>query len=62
LQGRTIGEMRIRSRTGASVVALLRGGKLIPNPGADFRFEPGDTVAVIGHGDADTAFADMVRG
>ena len=42
-------------------LALLRSGKLIPNPGADFRFESGDRVAVIGHGDAHDAFAGMVR-
>jgi len=60
--GRTIGELRIRTRTGASVVALLRSGKLIPNPGADLQFEAGDRMAVIGHGDAHTAFAAMVHG
>lgn len=46
--GRTIGELNIRRRTGVSVVGVIRGGRLQPNPDADFRFEAGDNVASIG--------------
>lgn len=48
LIGRTIGELKIRTQTGVSVVGVMRDGVLHPNPGPDFRFGPGDFVAVIG--------------
>ena len=48
LTGRTIGEGMIRTKTGASVVAVIRGETSIPGPGPDFRFEVGDTALVIG--------------
>ncbi len=48
LSGRTIGEACIRSRTGASVVGVLRGGTFFPNPDAEYCFADGDMAAVIG--------------
>jgi len=45
---RTIGELEIRSQSGVSVVGVMRGATLHPNPGPEFRFASGDTVAVIG--------------
>jgi TrkA domain protein len=46
--GRTLGETRARTRTGASIVAVLRDSQVIASPGPDFRFEPGDSVVVVG--------------
>ncbi len=46
--GKTIGELAIRSRTGVSVVGVMRGGNLHSNPDAEFRFMPEDIVAIIG--------------
>lgn len=46
--GGTIGDRRIRTRTGVSVVAVLRGETPIPSPGPDFRLEPDDTLVVVG--------------
>lgn len=46
--GRTIGDARIRTRTGVSVVAVIRAEKAFPAPGPDFRFEAGDTLVVVG--------------
>ena len=48
LVGRSLAQADIRSRTGASVVALFRGGRLIPNPKSMIVFETGDRIAVIG--------------
>ena len=48
LAGQTIGEAAIRRQTGASVVGVMRGETLHPNPQIDYRFAPGDLVAVIG--------------
>lgn len=45
---RTLGELAIRTRTGASVVGVIRGGQFVPSPGADFRLEAGDLVAAVG--------------
>jgi TrkA domain protein len=44
----TIGDGRYRTRTGASVVAVIRTGSSIPAPGPDFSFEPGDVIVAVG--------------
>ncbi|HEY0485568.1 MAG TPA: cation:proton antiporter regulatory subunit [Mycobacteriales bacterium] len=46
--GRTLAEVEIRSRTGASVVAIVRGDTVIPSPGAEQRFRTSDKVVVVG--------------
>ncbi len=45
---RTLAELELRARTGASVVALFRADALIPSPASDFRIEPGDRLGLIG--------------
>jgi monovalent cation:H+ antiporter-2, CPA2 family len=59
--GRTIGELGVRSETGASVLAVVRGEKVIPNPGADLRLEPGDAVGILGKPDQREAFRALAR-
>jgi TrkA domain protein len=44
----TIGDARIRTRTGVSVVAVIRREQAIPAPGPEFRLDPGDTLVVVG--------------
>lgn len=46
--GRTLGETAARTRTGASIVAVLRGDRTLLSPAPDFRFEVGDEVVVVG--------------
>jgi CPA2 family monovalent cation:H+ antiporter-2 len=46
--GQSIGESAIRQRTGVSLVAILRKGEVIANPGADIALQSGDQVAVLG--------------
>lgn len=46
--GGTIGETGARTRTGTSIVALLRDEEAIPAPGPDERLEAGDTLVVVG--------------
>jgi CPA2 family monovalent cation:H+ antiporter-2 len=48
LLGRTIGELAVRTETGASVLAVVRGDEVISNPGAGLRLEPGDAVGILG--------------
>jgi len=44
----TIGEGEFRTRTGASIVAIVRGDTTIPAPGPDVRFQSGDVAVAIG--------------
>jgi CPA2 family monovalent cation:H+ antiporter-2 len=60
--GRTIGDLGVRSETGASVLAVVRGEKVIPNPGADLRLESGDAVGVLGTPEQRAAFRALARG
>ena len=46
--GRVLGETRMRTETGASVVAVLRRAEAIPSPTPDFRLAGGDTLIVVG--------------
>ena len=46
--GRTIADTEARSRTGVSVVAIVRGDRAIPAPAPDQRLEAGDTLVVVG--------------
>ncbi len=46
--GETIRSLDIRARTGASVVAVIRGEDVFRNPGPTWRFEVGDVVSAIG--------------
>lgn len=46
--GRSIGQMRIRTQTGASIVAVLRPSGSVPAPEPDFVMQAGDTVVVAG--------------
>lgn len=48
LIGKSIKELEIRSKTGVSVVGILRKGTLIPNPDGNFIFKKNDYIATIG--------------
>jgi monovalent cation:H+ antiporter-2, CPA2 family len=61
LLGRTIGGLKVRSKTGASVLAVVRGERVITNPGADLRLEPGDAVGVLGTPEQRAAFRALAR-
>lgn len=46
--GRTIGDARLRTRTGVSVVAIVRGEQAVPAPGPEQQLEGGDYLVVVG--------------
>jgi len=46
--GRRLGDTRIRTRTSASIVAILRDREVIPSPGPELVFAAGDVVVVVG--------------
>ena len=57
----TIGGGQYRTRTGASIVAVLRDGKSIPAPGPDFRVAAGDVIVAVGTGEGVSALRRLVR-
>lgn len=61
LGGKSIGSANIRQKTGTSVVGVLRGSELHPNPAADFNFQANDLVAVMGSGEQLTAFQRLAK-
>jgi TrkA domain protein len=46
--GATIAEGAFRTRTGASIVAVVRGATTLAAPGPDHRFEAGDVAVAVG--------------
>ncbi|MGH9150305.1 MAG: cation:proton antiporter regulatory subunit [Acidimicrobiales bacterium] len=46
--GTTIGAGRFRTRTGSTIVAVLRGDTTIAAPGPEFTFEAGDVAVAVG--------------
>jgi len=59
--GRTLGELQIRSTTGASVVGVVHAGALTANPDARVRLEAGDLVAVLGTRDQIGRFEEAAQ-
>ncbi|MFQ5513177.1 MAG: cation:proton antiporter regulatory subunit [Myxococcota bacterium] len=48
LVGQTLASSGIRERSGANVIAVLRGGEALPSPRPDTVFQAGDTLVLIG--------------
>ncbi|WP_055478485.1 cation:proton antiporter regulatory subunit [Sphaerimonospora mesophila] len=57
--GRALGDSRVRTRTGASIVAVVRQGQVIASPRPDLVFSSGDVVVVVGTGEGTAAVADI---
>jgi K+:H+ antiporter subunit KhtT len=61
--GRPLGATRLRTLTGASIVAILRGLNPVPSPAPAFRLAGGDTLIVVGTREgADAAAALLTQG
>lgn len=58
--GSTIGDGEYRTRTGASVVAVIRRGTSIPAPGPEFAFAADDTVVAVGTAEGVTALRALL--
>lgn len=58
--GKTIGDAEVRTRTGVSVVAVLRGEEAHPAPGPGFGLAAGDTLLVVGTGEGIQAVRDLL--
>ena len=46
--GKAIAELQMRTRTGVSIIAILRGDVPVPAPGPEEILQAGDTVVVTG--------------
>lgn len=62
LQGKSLLEAAVRERTGASIIAILRDGRAVPNPQPDERIAAGDTLMVVGDREQVGRFGDLLRG
>lgn len=60
--GRPLGDTQVRTRTGASIVAVLREGTTHASPGPDFRLEAGDLVVTVGTRDGLDQVARILEG
>lgn len=61
--GKTLKAIDLRGRTGATVLAVVRGEESFTSPGADFEILEQDTlVLVASHQDIDRAFAYLAAG
>ncbi|GAA4727657.1 cation:proton antiporter regulatory subunit [Phytohabitans rumicis] len=58
--GRALGDTRARTRTGASIVAVVRGNEVVASPRPDFVFQAGDVVVVVGTADGTAAVAELL--
>lgn len=58
--GRRLADTRARTRTGASVVAVIRDGSAIPSPEPDFEFRSGDGVVAVGDDTATAALREVL--
>ncbi|HIV59266.1 MAG TPA: cation:proton antiporter regulatory subunit [Candidatus Stackebrandtia faecavium] len=56
----TLADTQARTRTGASIVAVVRHGEAMASPRPDFAFEEGDVVVVIGTEDGTSAVEDLL--
>jgi TrkA domain protein len=57
----SIGDLAIRKRTGATVVALVGAGGARPAPGPDEVLAPGDTVVVVGTAEGIAQVAELLQ-
>jgi TrkA domain protein len=60
--GQPLGDIQARSRTGSSIVAVLRGELAIPAPGPDEPLKAGDTLVVVGTPQGIAALSGLLGG
>lgn len=61
LAGKALGDAKLRSRTGASAVAMLRGEEIISNPEPEVEIQSGDLIALIGNLDQLSAAEKLLQ-
>ena len=61
-QGMPLGQTMMRTRTGASIVAIIRAGQPIPAPGPELPLLAGDTIVVVGTANGVKRAAKLLSG
>lgn len=51
MAGRSIADLALRSRTGATVVGVMREGQMVPNPSPTEIIQASDLLAIAGSPD-----------
>lgn len=59
LDGKTLGDARIRERTGCTVVAVERNGAVLTEIGPEFRLRSGDELVIAGTDDGTNRFVRL---
>jgi len=62
LAGNSIAQSRVRTRTGSSIVAVVRGTEAIPSPEPEVVIEADDTIVVVGTQEGVKAITALARG
>lgn len=62
LIGKSIAELQIRKKTGATIVAVRRGPEVFTNPEPDFRFKGGDIILFTGDRESMNMALNYFRG
>ena len=57
---RTLGDTQARTRTGASIVAVVRDATVHASPRPDYRFRAGDVVVVVGTREGADGVAELL--
>jgi TrkA domain protein len=58
--GRLLGDTRTRTRTGTSIVAVVRAGQVIPSPTPNIGLRSGDVLVVVGTKAGTAAVEDLL--
>jgi TrkA domain protein len=59
--GRPLGDTALRTRTGASVVAVMRAGQVHPSPTPDYTLAAGDLMVTVGTSEGLDAAAKILQ-
>jgi TrkA domain protein len=59
--GRPLADTAMRTRTGVSLVAVMRAGQVHPSPGPDFTLAAGDLLVAVGTSEGLTHAAEILR-
>jgi CPA2 family monovalent cation:H+ antiporter-2 len=60
--GRSIGELDVHRRTGATILSVVRNGEALSSPGGDLVFEPNDLVVALGDHEQLDRLRDLLAG
>ncbi|MCZ4077738.1 potassium transporter TrkA [Rhodococcus sp. H36-A4] len=58
--GRTLGDTTMRTKTGVSIVAVMRAGQVQPSPNPDFLIVSGDLLVAVGTAEGLDAAAKLL--